>query len=165
VAQEEAAEAEVEESAVEEAAVEEATADEAAEEAAPEPQMSFDEVVEFTPGEQITLDVVVGEVEVRAIEFLVKEPKSGFISNPFSSGNSDLQAELTVRANLATDAEKKRKIGILVELLDGDENVIDRAGNNISFKDNSKIFTFKHTTLKWALERVEKVRLSIEARN
>ena len=106
-----------------------------------------------------------GEVEVRGIEFLVKDVKSSFIASPFSSGNEDLKSELTVRANLATSADTKQKIGILVELLDGDENVIDRTGTNISFKDKSKIFTFKTTTLKWAMERVEKVRIRIEARN
>jgi hypothetical protein len=153
--------------AVEEsAAVNETAESEATDEPEPaESKMSFDEVVDFETGSEISIDVQVGEVEVRGVEFLVKDAKSGFIASPFSSGNEDLKSELTVRANLATSADTKQKIGILVELLDGDENIIDRTGNNISFKDKSKIFTFKTTTLKWAIERVEKVRLRIEARN
>lgn len=157
-AQEEDAAASGEAAANDEAALEE-------EAAAPEPQMSLDRVIDFSTNQQIALDAMVGGVEVRAVEFVVNDVKTGFMASPFKSGNEDLKAELTVRANLATTAEKKRKIGMLVELLDGDENVIDRTGNNIGFKDTSKIFTFKFSTLKWALERTEKVRLRIEARN
>ena len=150
--------------AAEEAAPSDETTE--AEEAEPAtPKMSYDEIIDLEKGSEISIDVQVGEVEVRGIEFLVKDVKSSFIASPFSSGNEDLKSELTVRANLATSAGTKQKIGILVELLDGDENVIDRTGNNISFKDKSKIFTFKTTTLKWAMERVEKVRIRIEARN
>jgi hypothetical protein len=163
-AQEEEPEAETAAAVEETVAADEAGAAEEANEAAAG-AMSHEDVVDFEVGSEISIDTLVGEVEVRGIEFLVKDLKSGFIANPFKSGNEDLKSELTVRANLATSADTKQKIGILVELLDGDENVIDRTGNNISFKDKSKIFTFKTTTLKWALERVEKVKIRIEARN
>jgi hypothetical protein len=130
-----------------------------------ESQMSFEDTLDFETGTQIDLDVLVGEVDVRGIEFLVSDYKPGFISGTFSSGNDDLESELTVRLNMATSADKKQKIGVVIELLDGDGKLIDRTGNNFNFKDRSKIFTFKHLILKWAMERVEQVKIRAEARN
>jgi hypothetical protein len=131
----------------------------------PEPQSSFETTVDFTTGAPITLGTQVGNIDVRSIELSTKAVKKGFMAKPFASGNEDLQSEVIVMVNLATAAGKRQKIGILVELLDGKQVVIDRAGNNFGLKDGSKIVSFKFTTLTWALDRVEGLKLHFEARN
>ena len=137
-------------------------------EAAPEAETSagtdFGTTVDFSPLNGVTLDGSTGEIDVRRVEFEVAGAKGGGIKGAFSSGDADMNAIITTRLGCATKATTKWKIDILVEFLDADGKVIDRVGNSVSLKNNEKTFDFKHTTLRWAVDHIDKVRITVQAK-
>jgi len=137
-------------------------------EAAPEAETSagtdFGTTVDFSPLNGVTLDGSAGEIDVRRVEFEVAGAKGGGIKGAFSSGDADMNAIITTRLGCATKATTKWKIDILVEFLDADGKVIDRVGNSVSLKNNEKTFDFKHTTLRWAVDHIDKVRITVQAK-
>ena len=52
----------------------------------------------------------------------------------------------------------------MVEFLDGDGELIDRATASDSIKKTEKVFVIKHTTLRWALAHIKQVRISVSAK-
>jgi len=137
-------------------------------EAAPEAETAagtdFETTVDFSPLNGVSLDGSAGEIDVRRIEFEVAGAKGGGIKGAFSSGDADMNAIITTRLGCATKATTKWKIDILVEFLDADGKVIDRVGNSVSLKNNEKTFDFKHTTLRWAVDHIDKVRITVQAK-
>ena len=137
-------------------------------EAAPEAETSaatkFETTVDFSPLNGVSLDGSAGEIDVKRVEFEVAGAKGGGIKGAFSSGDADMNAIITTRLGCATKATTKWKIDILVEFLDADGKVIDRVGNSVSLKNNEKTFDFKHTTLRWAVDHIDKVRITVQAK-
>jgi hypothetical protein len=146
---------------VEDVAVEEPPATENAPAEAAPAGTEFPVTLDFSLTGPIALVGTVGEVEIRSVEFLRGNVKTNVIKGAFSSGNEDLKSELTVRLSCATTAEKKWKLDVMVELLDADGNVIDRASDGFSLKNEAKILELKHTTLAWVVPHIASARLSI----
>jgi hypothetical protein len=128
------------------------------------PGTEFATTVDFSLTGPIALSGVVGEVEIRSIEFVRANAKTGMIKGAFSSNNDDLKSDITIRLSCATEAVKKWKLDVMVEFLDGEGNVIDRATNSISIKSEAKIFDFKLTTLAWVVPHIKQVKLSISGK-
>jgi hypothetical protein len=156
-------EAVVEEPAAEASASEETAAAEPVQ-APAAPATELETTVEFKLDGPVTLEGRVGDVEVRSIEFVRAPVKSNVIRGAFSSGNEDLKSEIAFRLSCATSADTKWKLDVMVELLDGDGTVIDRASNSGSLKNEAKIIDFKHTTLAWVVPQIDRARLSISAK-
>jgi hypothetical protein len=149
--------------AAETVAAEQPVAAEAPEEPAPAPT-ELETTVEFKLDGPVTLEGRVGDVELRGIEFVRAPVKSNVIKGAFSSGNEELKSEITFRLSCATSADTKWKLDVMVELLDGDGTVIDRAGNSGSLKNEAKFMVFKHTTLAWVVPQIARARLSVSAK-
>ena len=124
----------------------------------------FETTVDFSPLNGVSLDGSAGEIDVKRVEFEVAGAKAGGIKGAFSSGDADMNAIITTRLGCATKATTKWKIDILVEFLDADGKVIDRVTNSVSLKNNEKTFDFKHTTLRWAVDHIDKVRITVQAK-
>ena len=124
--------------------------------------IEFDATVEFALSKSIDLHGSVGEVEVRSVEFEAAKPKGAGITNPMGSSDPAMQAVVTTRLQCASTAETKTKLDIMVEFLDKDGQIIDRAKNSDGIKNGQKTFEIKHTTLKWALDHVVKARITVE---
>jgi hypothetical protein len=137
-------------------------------EAAPEAEASvgtdFVTTIGFSLLNAMALDGKTGEVDVKNVEFEVAGAKGGGIKGALSSADADMNAIITTRLTCATKASTKIKIDMLVEFLDADGKVIDRAVNSESFKNNEKKFDFKHTTLRWAVDHIAKVRITVQAK-
>jgi len=137
-------------------------------EEAPEAEAStktdFVTTVDFSPLNAVDLDGIAGEVDVKKVEFEVAGAKGGGITGAFSSADAEMNAIITTRLTCATKSSTKLKIEMLVEFLDADGKVIDRVGNKENFKNNEKKFDFKHTTLRWAVDHIAKVRISVQAK-
>ena len=125
-------------------------------EAAPEVGgTEFAATVKFTQLQKADLEGSAGEIDVLNIEFEVAGAKGGGIKGAFSSGDSEMQAIITSRLTCKTSADTKVKFDMMVEFLDKDGQVIDRAMNSDSFKKNEKTFDIKHTTLRWAVDHID----------
>ena len=71
---------------------------------------------------------------------------------------------ITTILRCSTKADAKTKFDMMVEFLDEDGQVIDRAMSSASLKNNDKNFNIKHTTLRWALDHIAKARITVEAK-
>ena len=124
--------------------------------------IEFDATVEFALSKPIDLNGSVGEVEVRSVEFEAAKPKGAGITNPMGSSDPAMQAVVTTRLQCASTAETKTKLDMMVEFLDKDGQIIDRAKNSDGIKNGQKTFEIKHTTLKWALDHIASAKITVE---
>jgi hypothetical protein len=149
------------------AAAQEAESSEEAETTAvPEaaPSTTFQTSVGFGALKAVELDGKAGEIEVKGVDFSVANAKGGGIKGTFSSDDAEMLVVITTNFSCATSADTKQKFDMKVEFLDKDDQVIDRAMNSASFKNNDKKFEIKHTTLKWALDYIVKARITVDAK-
>ena len=136
--------------------------EEAVAEPAAEPSTNFEATVDLVNLQTAPLDGAAGEVQVKSVELVVSNAKSGGITGAFSSNDTEIKAVITTTISCEAAVDAKWKLDFLVEFLDEKGNVIDRVASNGSLKKNKK-FDFKHTTLKWALEHVKQARVSVAA--
>lgn len=124
----------------------------------------FGATVDFKLDGPVALDAKVGEVELRSVEFVRAPVKSGMIKGAFGSGNEDLKSEITVRLSCATSAAAKWKLDVMVEFLDAEGTVIDRASSSGSLKSEAKIIDFKLGTLSWVVPHIASAKLAVSAK-
>lgn len=129
------------------------------------PSTTFTSTVKFSPLNQMGLNGTAGEIDVRSVEFEVAGAKGGGVKGAFSSGDAEMQAIITTRLGCATTADTKVKFDMLIEFLDADGQVIDRVKNTDSLKDNDKVFDFKHTTLRWAVDHIDQARVTVSVKD
>ena len=126
------------------------------------PGTNFEKTVAFDSLKVLALDGKAGEVDVKSVEFTVANKKSGGFMG-IGGSETDFEAVITTRISCATTDTTKWKLGIMVDFLDEDGNVIDRVTNSDSIKNNEKKIDFKHTTLKWALSHIKEARVTVVA--
>jgi hypothetical protein len=124
----------------------------------------FQTTVKFSQLQKADLGGSAGEIDVQSVEFEVAGAKGGGIKGAFSSGDSEMQAIITTRLTLKTAADTKVKFDMMVEFLDKDGQVIDRAMSGDSFKKNEKTFDIKHTTLRWAVDHIDSARITVKVK-
>ena len=128
------------------------------------PATELETTIDFSLTGPTALSGVVGEVEIRGIEFVRTGAKPSAIKGAFGASADALRSDLTLRLSCATSAAKKWKLAVTVDLLDDEGAVIDRVSDSFSTKDEAKIFETKHTTLAWVVPHIAKAKLSISAR-
>lgn len=132
------------------------------EDVAVEPSMNFVTTVDFSNMKKAALEGSAGGVEITSVEFVASNAKSGGISGAFSSLDTEVEIALTTTIGCAAASDKKWKVDFMVEFLDEDGEVIDRATASGSLKKD-KVFDIKHTTLRWALKHIKQARISVAA--
>jgi hypothetical protein len=125
---------------------------------------TFQTTVDFGPLKSTDLDGKAGEINVKGVDFAVANAKGGGIKGTFSSDDAEMLVVITTTFSCATSADTKQKFDMKVEFLDEDGQVIDRAMNSDSLKNNNKKFGIKHSTLKWALDHIDKARITVDAK-
>jgi hypothetical protein len=125
---------------------------------------TFQTIVDFGPLKSTDLDGKAGEIEVNGVDFAVANAKGGGIKGTFSSDDAEMLVVITTTFSCATSADTKQKFDMRVEFLDKDGQVIDRAMNSDSLKNNDKKFGIKHSTLKWALDHIVTARITVNAK-
>jgi hypothetical protein len=142
------------------------TAQEAETTSVPETTASttFQTTVDFGPLKSTDLDGKAGKIEVKGVDFAVANAKGGGIKGTFSSDDAEMLVVITTTFSCATSADTKQKFDMKVEFLDQDGQVIDRAMNSDSLKNNDKKFGIKHSTLKWALDHIDRARITVDAK-
>ena len=89
------------------------------------------------------------------------EIKKGVVKGAFGSSNDDLKSKFKVRLSCATEADKKQKIRIKVEFLDGDGTVMDRLVQDVNLKNEAKVFEFEHTILTWVVPHITQASITV----
>lgn len=123
------------------------------------PSLVFETTVDFEFVKKTTLDGRAGEVEIRAVEFSSASGKGGL----FSSGDAELQAGVVTKLECATSAEKKQKLDLVIQFLDAEGALIDRAKNGVSLKSGTKTFETTLKTLKYVVPLIDQVRITASA--
>jgi len=123
------------------------------------PSLVFETTVDFEFLKRANLDGQAGEVEIRGVEFTSASGKGGL----FSSGDADLNAGIVTRLDCSTTAEKKQKLDLVIQFLDSEGVLIDRAKNSVSLKNETKVFETSHKTLKYVVSLIAKVRITVSS--
>jgi hypothetical protein len=131
---------------------------------AAESSLRFQTTVEFSNMQKTELEGSAGDVQLTSVEFVASNVKSGGIAGAFSSSDKEVEVSLTTSIGCANTSDTKVKLDFLVEFLDGDGELIDRATASDSIKNKDKVFVIKHTTLRWALDHIKKARISVAAK-
>ena len=124
----------------------------------------FVATVDFSNMKKESLEGSAGDVQITSVEFVASNVKSGGISGAFSSSDKEVEVALTTSIGCSTASDTKWKLDFMVEFLDEDGELIDRATDNGSLKKNDKTFVVKHTTLRWALGHIKQARISVAAK-
>jgi len=132
-------------------------------ESAAESDTLFVTTVDFSNMKKEALEGSAGDVQITSVEFVASNVKSGGISGAFSSSDKEVEVALTTNIGCSTASDTKWKLDFMVEFLDEDGELIDRATANGSLKKNDKVFVVKHTTLRWALGHIKTARISVAA--
>ncbi len=125
--------------------------------------LTWETTIDFAFNQKVSLEGAVGPVEIRGVEFVQPTGKGGLgkaIKGTFTSGDDDLKGTVITRLELATTSATKWKAEFMIEFLDADGELIDRARGNASLKSEAKLVEVSHTTLKWVLTKVVKVRIA-----
>jgi len=124
------------------------------------PSLTFETTVDFALVKSIALDGRAGEIELRGVEFTASAAKGGV----FGSSDADIKTTIGVMLDCSTEAEKKAKVDLTIEFLDGEGVLIDRLNDSASLKNESKTVELKHTTLKFAVPLIKTVKISAVAK-
>jgi hypothetical protein len=122
----------------------------------------FATTVKFSQLQKTSLGGRAGEIGVEAVEFEVVGAKGGGIAGALSSADTQMQAVITTRLTLGKSTDTKVKFDMMVEFLDKDGQVIDRAMNSDNFKKGERTFDSKHTTLRWAVDYIDQARITVK---
>lgn len=122
----------------------------------------FSATVKFSQLQKMELDGSAGGIDVLSIEFEVAGAKGGGITGALSSADTEMQAVITTRLTLRKSADTKVKFDMMVEFLDQDGQVIDRTMTSDNFKKSERTVDSKHTTLRWAVDYIDSVRITVK---
>jgi len=120
----------------------------------------FETTVSFELVKKTTLEGKAGEIEIRGVEFGSKGAKGGV----FGSSDADLKATISAQFDCSTTAEKKQKVSFTIQFLDGNGDLIDRASNNGSLKEESKLIDVNLTTLRYVVPLIKQVKITAKSK-
>jgi hypothetical protein len=129
-------------------------------EAAEPPGLLYEITMDFELVKRTGLEAQVGEIKIKGVEFGAKSVKGGV----FGTSDADLKSTIIAQMECSTTEAKKQKISFTIEFLDSEGNAIDRARNNGSLKNESKFIEVSHTTLKYVVPLIKKVKITAEAK-
>jgi hypothetical protein len=137
---------------------------------AQERSLRFEKTVDWQLGKLIELNATVGPVRVGKVEFAqpeggsVKDSIVGRIRGGGSGGSSETQA--TVRASFDSEnpEEDEWVVTYTLDLLDSKGKLIDRIVKSEGLEGEAKVVQIDHSTLKYVLPFIDKVKIRLEAR-
>ncbi|HVG10022.1 MAG TPA: hypothetical protein VNM67_20135 [Thermoanaerobaculia bacterium] len=136
---------------------------------AQERSLRFEKTVDYQLGKLIELNTTVGPVRITKVEFSqpegasVKESIVGRIRGG-SGGSSETQG--TFRASFDTEnpEEDEWVVTYTLDLLDSKGKLIDRIVQSEGLEGEAKVVNIDHSTLKYVLPFVDKVKIRLEAK-
>lgn len=134
---------------------------------AQERSLRFEKTVDWQLGKLINLNATVGPVKVAKVEFA--QPEGGSVKDSIvgrirGGGSSETQA--TVRASFDSEnpEEDEWVVTYTLDLLDSKGRLIDRIVKSEGLEGEAEVVQIDHSTLKYVLPFISKVKIRLEAR-
>lgn len=136
---------------------------------AQERSLRFEKTVDYQLGKLIDLNATVGPVRVSKVEF--SQPEGGSVKDSIvgrirGGGGGSSETQATIRAGFDTEnpEEDEWVVTYTLDLLDSRGKLIDRIVKSQGMEGEAKVVNADHTTLKYVLPFIDKVKIRLEAR-
>jgi hypothetical protein len=136
---------------------------------AQERSLRFEKTVDYRLGKLIELNATVGPVRVSKVEF--SQPEGGSVKDSImgrmrGGGGGSPDTHATIRAGFDTENpdEEEWVVTYTLDLLDSKGRLIDRIVKSEGLEGEAKVVNADHSTLKYVLPFVDKVKIRLEAR-
>lgn len=137
---------------------------------AQERSLRFEKTVDWQLGKLIELNATVGPVRVGKVEFA--QPEGGSVKDSIvgrirgGGGGGSAETQATVRASFDSEnpEEDEWVVTYTLDLLDSKGRLIDRIVKSEGLEGEAKVVQIDHSTLKYVLPFIDKVKIRLEAR-
>ena len=136
---------------------------------AQERSLRFEKTVDYELGKLIDLNATVGPVRVSKVE--LSQPEGGSVKDSIvgrirGGGGRSSETQATIRAGFDTEnpEEDEWVVTYTLDLLDSKGKLIDRIVKSQGLEGEAKVVDIDHSTLKYVLPFVDKVKIRLEAR-
>jgi hypothetical protein len=134
-----------------------------------ERSLRFEKTVDYRLGKLIELNATVGPVRVAKVEF--SQPEGGSVKDSIvgrirGGGGGSSETHATFRAGFDSEnpEEDEWVVTYTLDLLDSKGKLIDRIVQSEGLEGEAKVVNVDHTTLKYVLPFVDKVKIRLEAK-
>jgi hypothetical protein len=136
---------------------------------AQERSLRFEKTVDYKLGKLIELNTTVGPVRVSKVEFSQPEGtsvKESIVGRIRGGGGGSSETQGTFRASFDSEnpEEDEWVVTYTLDLLDSKGKLIDRIVQSEGLEGEAKVVNIDHSTLKYVLPFVDKVKIRLEAR-
>jgi hypothetical protein len=135
---------------------------------AQERSLRFEKTVDYQLGKLIALNATVGPVRISKVEF--SQPEGGSVKDSIvgrikgGGGSSETQGMIRAGFDSENPEEDEWVVTYTLDLLDGKGRLIDRIVKSEGLEGEAKVVNVDHTTLKYVLPFVDKVKIRLEAK-
>ena len=130
--------------------------------------LRFEKTVPYRLDETLSLGATVGAVRIDSVVFSTggNDGGMGGIMSRMRPGAGDPEVTATIKAGFDAQSptEDEWEITYVLEFLDGEGRLIDRATKNASIEGEAKIVSVDHSILKYVVPAIARVRVKLEAR-
>lgn len=131
--------------------------------------LRFEKTVDYQLGKLIDLNATVGPVRVSKVE--LSQPEGGSVKDSIlgrmrGGGGGSAETHATIRASFDSEnpEEDEWVVTYTLDLLDGKGRLIDRVVKSQGLEGEARVVDVDHSTLKYVLPFVDKVKIRLEAR-
>lgn len=131
--------------------------------------LRFEKTVDYQLGKLIDLNATVGPVRVAKVE--LSQPEGGSVKDSImgrmrGGGGGSAETHATIRASFDSEnpEEDEWVVTYTLDLLDGKGRLIDRVVKSEGLEGEAKVVEVDHSTLKYVLPFIDKVKIRLEAR-
>jgi hypothetical protein len=131
--------------------------------------LSAERTVDYRIGKKADLEAQVGPVKVHSVEFQNLGrgyAQGGFTAKMKGGGGNGSELSTTIRGHFLVENpdSDEWEVTFVVEYLDKNGKVIDRATKKASWEGEAKPLDFDHQLLEYVLPAVDQVKVKLEAR-
>lgn len=131
--------------------------------------LRFERTVDYQVGKLIDLNTTVGPVRISKLE--LSQPEGGSVKDSIvgrirGGGGGSAETHATIRASFDSEnpEEDEWVVTYTLDFLDSKGRLIDRAVESQGLEGEAKIVEVDHSTLKYVLPFIDKVKIRLEAR-
>lgn len=137
---------------------------------AQERSLRFEKTVDYQLGKLIELNATVGPVRVAKVQ--LSQPEGGSVKDSIvgrirgGAGGGSAETHATIRASFDSEnpEEDEWVVTYTLDLLDSKGKLIDRIVGSEGLEGEAKVVDVDHSTLKYVLPFIDKVKIRLEAR-
>lgn len=131
--------------------------------------LRFEKTVDYQLGKLIDLNTTVGPVRISKLE--LSQPEGGSVKDSIvgrirGGGGGSAETHATIRASFDSEnpEEDEWVVTYTLDFLDSKGKLIDRVVKSQGLEGEAKVVEVDHSTLKYVLPFIDKVKIRLEAR-